>query len=41
VSRVGDLLARLDDYRVGQTVVLTLVRGEAERTARLTLEAGS
>lgn len=41
VSRVGDLLARLDDYRVGQTVVLTLVRGEAERTARLTLEVGS
>lgn len=41
VSRVGDLLARLDDYRVGQTVVLTLVRGDQERTSRLALEAGS
>lgn len=41
VSRVGDLLARLDDFRVGQSVELTLMRGSAERTVRLELEPGS
>ncbi|WP_245626578.1 S1C family serine protease [Croceicoccus naphthovorans] len=41
VSRVGDLLARLDDFRVGQSVELTLMRGGEERTARLELEPGS
>ncbi|WP_039337603.1 trypsin-like peptidase domain-containing protein [Novosphingobium subterraneum] len=41
VSRVGDLLARLDDFRVGQSVELTLMRGGAERKVRLELEPGS
>jgi S1-C subfamily serine protease len=41
VSRVGDLLARLDDFRVGQTVELTVLRGGEQRTVRLELEPGS
>src|SRR5690606_14011571 len=41
VTRVGDLLARLDDFRVGQSVELTLLRGTEERTISLELEAGS
>lgn len=41
VSRVGDLLARLDDYRVGQTVELTLMRAGKERKVSLELERGS
>ena len=41
VSRVGDLLARLDDFRVGQSVELTLMRGGEERRVRLELEPGS
>ena len=41
VSRVGDLLARLDDFRVGQSVELTQMRGGEERTVRLELEPGS
>lgn len=41
VSRVGDLLARLDDFRVGQEVELTLMRRGDLRTAPLELEAGS
>ncbi len=41
VSRVGDLLGRLDDFRVGQSVELTLKRGGEERTLRLKLEPGS
>ncbi|WP_452038999.1 S1C family serine protease [Alteraurantiacibacter palmitatis] len=41
VSRVGDLLARLDDFRVGQSVEITLMRGGEERTVRLELEPGS
>jgi len=41
VSRVGDLLARLDDFRVGQSVELTLMRGGEERMVRLELEPGS
>ncbi|GAA5061381.1 MULTISPECIES: S1C family serine protease [unclassified Citromicrobium] len=40
VSRVGDLLARLDDFRVGQTVELTLLRRGEERTVTLELESG-
>jgi S1-C subfamily serine protease len=40
VSRVGDLLARLDDFRVGQTVELTLLRRGEERTVALELESG-
>lgn len=41
VSRAGDLLARLDDYSVGQSVKLTLMRGGKERVVRLELEPGS
>lgn len=37
VTRVGDLLARLDDFRAGQSVELTLIRGGAERNVRLEL----
>jgi S1-C subfamily serine protease len=40
VSRVGDLLARLDDFRAGQSVELTLVRGGEQRTVSLALEPG-
>lgn len=40
VSRVGDLLARLDDYRIGQIVELTLIRAGEERKVRLELERG-
>ena len=40
VSRVGDLLARLDDFGVGQSVELTLVRGGEQRTVSLALEPG-
>lgn len=40
VSRVGDLLARLDDFRIGQSVELTLQRGGQQRTVRLELEPG-
>ncbi len=40
VSRCGDLLARLDDYRAGQRVELTVVRGGEERTVSAVLEAG-
>lgn len=38
VTRVGDLLARLDDFRVGQSVEVTFMRGGEERMARLELE---
>ena len=41
VSRIGDLLARLDDFRVGQSVELTLMRGSEVRTVRLELEPGN
>ncbi|UBS32864.1 trypsin-like peptidase domain-containing protein [Altererythrobacter sp. N1] len=41
VSRVGDVLARFDDFRGGQDVELTLMRGGEERTVRLEFEAGS
>jgi S1-C subfamily serine protease len=41
VSRVGDLLARLDDFRAGQRVELTLVRGGEQRTVSLELEPGT
>ena len=41
VSRLGDLLARLDDFGVGETVELTLLRGGERRTVALALEAGS
>lgn len=40
VTRVGDLLARLDDFRVGQSVELILLRGGEERTISLELEPG-
>lgn len=41
VTRVGDLLARLDDFRAGQSVELTLIRGGAERNVRLELVPGA
>mgnify|MGYP001766806514 CR=1 FL=1 len=40
VARVGDLLARLDDFKVGQSVELTIVREGEQRNVRLDLEAG-
>lgn len=40
VSRVGDLIARLDDFRVGQEVELTLLRGGEMRKLKLKLEPG-
>jgi len=39
VSRVGDLMARIDDFKVGQTVELTLLRGRETRKIRLKLAA--
>jgi S1-C subfamily serine protease len=41
VSRVGDLLARIDDFRVGQDVELTVLRGGEQRTVSIELAAGS
>lgn len=41
VERVGDLLARLDDYRVGQKVELTVMREGKKRNVQLELEAGA
>lgn len=41
VSRVGDFLARLDDYRVGQSIKITLVREGEKRTVQLALERAS
>jgi S1-C subfamily serine protease len=41
VSRYGDLLARLDDFRVGQRVELRVVRGGAERTVPIELQPGN
>ncbi|WP_257558119.1 S1C family serine protease [Sphingobium sp. CFD-2] len=38
VSRPGDLLARLDDFQVGQSVELTLLRGGVTRKLKLQLE---
>lgn len=38
VSRFGDLLARLDDFRVGESVELTLSRNGATRKLRLQLD---
>jgi S1-C subfamily serine protease len=40
VSRYGDLVARLDDFAVGERVELTLVRGGEQRTVSIALEAG-
>ena len=40
VSRYGDLLARLDDFRVGQRIALTVVREGQERTVSAVLEPG-
>jgi S1-C subfamily serine protease len=41
VARLGDLLARLDDFRIGQSVELTLRRGAEERSLQLELQAGN
>jgi S1-C subfamily serine protease len=40
VSRVGDLLARIDDFEVGTNVDLTVLRGEVERSVSVPLEPG-
>lgn len=40
VSRVGDFLARLDDFEAGQEVELTVVRGGVERKVSVELQAG-
>lgn len=41
VSRLGDLLARLDDFRVGQSVEITVLRGGELRKIPIELEGGS
>ncbi|KEO91090.1 2-alkenal reductase [Erythrobacter longus] len=41
VDRVGDLLARLDDFSVGERVELTLLRSGDRRRVNLQLEAGN
>ncbi|WP_343346848.1 trypsin-like peptidase domain-containing protein [Sphingomicrobium sp. XHP0239] len=41
VDRVGDLLARLDDYAIGERVRLTLIRDGERRAVDVELEAGS
>lgn len=40
VSRLGDLLARLDDFQVGQKVQLTLLRAGEERNVSVELQPG-
>ncbi|TSE35008.1 S1C family serine protease [Tepidimonas charontis] len=40
VEEVGQLLARLDEYRVGDTVRLTVRRGQAQREVTVTLQPG-
>jgi len=41
VENVGKLYARLDDFKVGDTVRLTVVRDGARREVSVTLQAGS
>ncbi|MCJ7420744.1 trypsin-like peptidase domain-containing protein [Sphingomicrobium astaxanthinifaciens] len=41
VTRVGELLARLDDFRIGERVEVTLLRDGRRRTVSLALEADS
>jgi S1-C subfamily serine protease len=41
VSRVGDLLARIDDFRAGQSVELTVVRAGEQRKVSVELGTGS
>jgi S1-C subfamily serine protease len=38
---VGKLLARLDDYKVGDTVKLTVLRGGARSEVAVTLQPGA
>ena len=40
ISRVGDLLARLDDYQMGQNIELTLLKDGARRTVAVELRPG-
>ena len=40
VSRIGDLLARIDDFEVGTSVELTVLRGGVERRVPVRLEPG-
>jgi S1-C subfamily serine protease len=41
VTGVGELLGRLDDYKVGDTVKLELQRGEGKLDVPVTLQPGS
>ncbi|WP_119353589.1 S1C family serine protease [Azohydromonas sediminis] len=41
VNGVGQLLARLDDFRVGDVVRLDVLRGGERRTVEVTLQAGA
>lgn len=41
MDSVGKLLALLDDYRIGQTVRLSVRRGEKELEVAVQLQAGS
>lgn len=40
VSRIGDLLARIDDFEAGTSVELTVLRGGGERRVSVRLEPG-
>jgi S1-C subfamily serine protease len=41
VDSVGKLIGRLDDFKVGDTIRLTVLREGAKREVRVTLQAGS
>ncbi len=41
VESVGKLIGLLDDFKVGETIRLTILRGDAKSEVRVTLQAGS
>ena len=41
VESVGKLIGLLDDFKVGETIRLTILRGNAKSEVRVTLQAGS
>ena len=41
IDSVGRLLSRLDDYAVGDTIRLKVMRGNQEREVAVTLQAGT
>ena len=41
MNSVGDLLARLDDYHVGDTVKLKVLRDGKDRQLAVALQAGA